>query len=1071
MKISISQGKNKSFKQLYSINMKKNPKYPFKHLSIRVPWHDNGWNGTICNNPLKNNACLVLKNTAQNRDDEKEAQHAGESLKSMDENDFPVCVTERATFMADFPFYKNLTHPYVNNSPSTHGHLKKTPVRFPAYSADAVPFNWMLKANMEEKSNLYNLDVDMEREPKLDWGDKSNDNWVQEYSNQKALLNCFFEHLKEEESLVFFYAKQVPFVEDNRRIIVGVGKITKIITSEKYEGSNEKFSAAYWQHMVLHSIRPDYKDGFILPYHEALDYQKDHPEFDPAELAVSAPNDKRMEFSYASEHVSNDTSIRVLMNCLHSIEKAQELGIGEKHEQIKNWIHDEVSRLQKLRGDYPGMGAALTVFGIPRGHFVASEIISHMNDKDNPWEIFHQALHNPQGILSPETSALIGNQNKKLYENYLKREDRTRIDLLHLLSRFDLSIEQAKLLYIEEEMEKNDIHINDEEILNNPYLIYELTRNTLEPVDISTIDFGLFNLKNQQGLLPKNSQLDDPLDSRRIRALTVKTLETALLQGHTLLPQKQIIAQIRNRPITPECPINKDYFTLVEDYFNGVIEIKKMGNKETAYQLKRLDEYGKIIQKKVTKRINAKRKQIDIDWRQQIDTTFDKQNNQHLYNEQEEKARSEKAAALKELAESRFSILTGPAGTGKTTLLTILASQPEIQDNGVLLLAPTGKARVRIQEMAKNVSITAYTIAQFLHQYKRFNGKLQQYKLSEERCKGDYKTVILDEASMLTENMLATLFDCLTGVERFILVGDHRQLPPIGGGRPFVDIINYLRTEELEKQFPVVTNGYAELTIRRRQIEEDRLDLRLAEWFSGAELEPAADSIFSDIIREDNKHIRVVHWANENDFEKKFEQTLMKELNLNSIDDEKNFNKQLGSPDGKYFNDTGKAKYFNNQRAVDFVENWQILSPVKEKTFGVRALNRKIHKSFKSYILEESKKGRTIYLSNGKEITVKNYPKPGGIEEIIYGDKVMNLYNHRRKDVYPKENSLQYIANGEIGIVTGQLKTKKSKYKGQPQFIKVEFTSQKGFTYTYKNNEFGEESDPPVELAYAIAGQ
>ena len=38
---------------------------------------------------------------------------------------------------------------------------------------------------------------------------------------------------------------------------------------------------------------------------------------------------------------------------------------------------------------------------------------------------------------------------------------------------------------------------------------------------------------------------------------------------------------------------------------------------------------------------------------------------------------------------------------------------------------------------------------------------------------------------MLTEEMLAALIDSLKGVDRFILVGDARQLPPIGAGRPF----------------------------------------------------------------------------------------------------------------------------------------------------------------------------------------------------------------------------------------------------------------------------------------------
>src|SRR4051812_30899534 len=111
--------------------MKKNPKYPLKHLSVRVPWHDNAWNGTICSDPKSNGACLILKNCAQNRNDEIETDNAGTSIENMDESKFPACVGERGTFMAPFSFHRTLTHPYALSSPSTHGKLKPTRVRFP----------------------------------------------------------------------------------------------------------------------------------------------------------------------------------------------------------------------------------------------------------------------------------------------------------------------------------------------------------------------------------------------------------------------------------------------------------------------------------------------------------------------------------------------------------------------------------------------------------------------------------------------------------------------------------------------------------------------------------------------------------------------------------------------------------------------------------------------------------------------------------------------------------------------------------------------------------------------------
>ncbi len=1028
--------------------MQHNPRYQLKHLSIRVPWHDNKWNGSVCSNPKANGACLVLKNCALHRDDEHEQKLSGKLLKDIDEDDFPVCIGERGTYMAPFAISKILSHPYVESSPTTHGHLKPTRVLYPQFSAAAVPYHWMLKGNAKDKASLFDLDYDEHREPSLQWANKGHDNWVQEITNQKALLNCFFEHFEEETSLVFFYAKQVPFVDEPVRVLAGVGRIKKIIPSDAYEGSNNHFGAAYWEHMIQHSIRQDGEDGFLLPYHSAISYQDCHPEFDIAELAVIVPNDKRFEFSYAAEHVSNDSAISVLLECIRSLEKAETLGIGENHQATIKWIHNEIARLEKLRGTYPGMGAALCAFGLEKGHFVAAEIINNLKDtKDNPWLQFEKYLDKPIGKFSDTIAALVPESAKKIYQLLKKKASSTRIDFLHLLSRFDLSIDQAIKLFVEVEREANDIKSTEGDYLKNPYLIYEDLRLTLTPLGLSTIDLGLFLKNSPAELFPNNLLLTDPLDGHRIRALTIQQLENAALAGHTLLPRKEIIKRIRDLSIDPTCPVNSDYFDLAEEYFNGSVVLAEMKNLEKAYQLERLSKTRNTINRRVKDKVNGKRLVLEADWKVLIDEAL-KPSSKNALDEQERKARQEKAAALKEIAESRFSVLIGPAGTGKTTLLAILAGQKEVERNGVLLLAPTGKARVRMEEIAHGIKVTTKTLAQFLSGYNRYKGELHQYVFSDIYCEGQYETVILDESSMLTEEMLATTLDCLKGVKRLILVGDHRQLPPIGAGRPFVDIIHHLKPENIETTFPRVGKGYAELTIKRRQGGSDRQDMQLAEWFSGETLEPGADAIINQLFNNRNsEYLRMERWENEIEFDRLFEKVLVEELGLESLADTDKFNQELGSKDGIYF---------NFREAVNKVESWQILSPLREKTFGVRSLNRKIHKLFRQENVRfaRDKRGKT--------------PLPIGLEEIVYGDKIINLQNKTGKDAWPREGCLNYVANGEIGIVIGQFKTPKMTFKGKPQNTEIEFTSQKGFKYTFKAREFKEESDNPLELAYAL---
>ena len=1044
--------------------MKHKSNYPLKHLSVRVPWHDNGWNGTVCNYPKNNGACLILKNCSKNRDDDEENAVAGKLLKDLDENQFPTCVGERGFFMANFGVERKITHPYSTFSPNSHGHLKPTTIHFPAYSIAAVPYFWTLKQNSKDLSERYTLDFNEDNEPNLDLEGK--DNWVQEFGNQKALLNCFFEHFKEEKSLVFIYAKQVPFVEEGGRILIGVGRINKIIPSEKYEGSNSNFSAAYWEHMVLHSIRPSFDDGFILPYHEAIEYQKEHTDFDPASLAVIVPNEKQFEFSYASEHVSNDSAIQVLLSCIQSIELAKNFGIGNHHDKIVKWIHNELVSIQKLRGHYPGMGAALTAFGIEKGHFVAAELINNLKDEnENPWRKFEQALENPKGILSKEIDDLIPEQSKKLYKK-LNKTNPSRIDFLHLISRFDLSVDQATNMFVEVDREAIGIIEKEESFIKNPYLMFELTRYTTEPISFETIDLGMYINKPGTDLLPNKLYLSDPLDSNRIRAITIKQLTIASYQGHTLLPRKELIKKIRGMSLQPKCNIDSDYYGLAEDVFGGFINIDQMKSGETAYQLLELAQCGQIIKHKVNDRVNAKTLDVKADWQKLLDDSLARVT--QTIDEQETKARKEKLAAIAEIAQSRFSVLIGPAGTGKTTLLTILASVPEIQAKGVLLLAPTGKARVRMEEVSKNLEVEAKTLAQFLKNYNRYDVNTHRYKLSKEYCE-NYETVILDESSMLTEEMLATTLDCLRSTKRIILVGDHRQLPPIGPGRPFFDIINHLKPKDVETMFPKVGKGYAELTVKRRQGGSNRQDLQLAQWFSGEPLEPGADKIFEDILlNKESEYLRLVGWQNESEFEKEFARVLVEELGLDDINDIKKFNIKLGSGDGTYFNSTKNAEYFEIDPSVKSIEGWQILSPVRQKLFGVKAINRLIHQLFKKEVINDAINGRKYKYGNGYEKIDRKIPKPLGIEQIVYGDKVINLYNHTRKSVYPTENALEYLANGEIGIVTGQFKRKGAAYKGQPKFVEIEFSSQKGFVYTFKANDFTEEGDPPLELAYAL---
>ncbi|MBA4019760.1 MAG: RNA helicase, partial [Pirellula sp.] len=919
---------------------------------------------------------------------------------------------------------------------------------------------------MSRLGEEHNLDVQAEREPDLGF----DNNWVQDHENQRSLLDCFTGHLRPESSLCFFYAKQVPFVEDyaGRRVLIGVGRVKHIADCVEYKYNTNnlkgKLRSVLWERVVQHSIRPDFQDGFLLPYHAALQRAASDQDFDPASITAFTPDERLLEFSHVSQLVTHDGALDCLLACTNSLLQAKSAVPGP-WDRCLEWLSHRTGEVLKLRGPCPGLGAALSAFGLELGTFIACAVSEKVGDNADPWPLVDQVFTEPQKHLPAHLAEKFG---KTLCAKWKRLPDERR-RLLKLISRFEISRDQATCLYVEEKRAKEGIEVENKEILANPYLLYEITRLRSDPVSVWTIDRGVFpdEIIRKKHPLPEPTALDAGTDARRVRALSVHVLEKAAASGNSLLPQDQVVLGIRDLPIEPQCEVDADLMDVAKDDFAGQIVEVPLANKAPALQLGRLAEMGKTIRVAINKRMQGDRHPIEADWRKLLEDYLAAAGAPYG-GELEEKAREEKTAALKELAESRLSVLIGPAGTGKTTLLSVLCSHPQVANGGVLLLAPTGKARVRMEQATGDLGLKGYTIAQFLSP-DRYDISTGRYKLSDKPAKATApgkedepaaRTVIIDEASMLTEEMLAALIQALKGVHRLILIGDPRQLPPIGAGRPFVDIVNHLAPEGVTERFPRVGAGYAELMIRMRQVGEDREDLQLAEWFSGAPIAPGEDDVFDKVVRTgQGKHVRFVEWNSADDLRSRLIDVLVDELKLAGPDDIIGFDETLG---GTPWND---IRFFNFGSA-EKAESWQILSPVRAGPPGVPDVNRLIHKRFRQEMVDASRK-------RAEEDWRRKYPLPMGPEEIVYGDKVINLANtdptlpwNRHRKVFPAKDD-PYIANGEIGMAIGYFWR-----RGKPDLrwkLEVEFSSQPRFKYDFTaSRDFAEEGDPALELAYAL---
>ena len=716
------------------------------------------------------------------------------------------------------------------------------------------------------------------------------------------------------------------------------------------------------------------------------------------------------------------------------------------------WIDRELGRLWRKRGPFPGMGAVLYACGVRMGNFIARALDEHAADDKSPWSVWYSLLAAPGNYLQPPLARHIDRTTAMAWKS-MPEERRA---FLELLSRVDLTQEQAKVLVTPEERGQLGISGEDSAFVHNPDLLYETTRSTTTPVSIGTVDRGLFPASSTRERFPAPapSRIDSAVDARRLRALSIRELESAVERGDTLILRESIVASLRKQEQAKDeqrTLVTADLLRVAEDMlFEDEVRVVEMANGKPAYQLERLGAAGDLIRKTVDGRRSGRRHNLVVDWRARLDDRLDPVGG--IDPENEKRAHREKAAALDEVANARISVLVGSAGTGKTTLLSVLCRHPEISKHGVLLLAPTGKARVRMEAaigQTKLQGIRAYTLAQFLIPLHRYDGRTQRYVLTGQRGEKMGRTVIVDECSMLTEEMLAALIESLSGVDRLILVGDPRQLPPIGAGRPFVDIVKRLSPDEFKTDAPRVGPSYAELTVPMRQDAQDRDALELSEWFGG-ELGPGHDSVFEILSgHKESESVKVVHWETPDDLTDRLPQVVASQLTFDKDRDESlQFAASLG---GRV---QGGYVYFIRGRSSVRAEDWQILSPSRQKPWGVDPLNRLIHRRYKSKQVASSRRDDGRFL------------KPQGDQLIVYGDKVINNRNWRTPKWrrWPKVDG--YLANGEVGIVVGQMRT--TRFPHKPRSLDVEFSTQPGSVVKFRPDDFDPEGQVDLELAYAL---
>ena len=217
------------------------------------------------------------------------------------------------------------------------------------------------------------------------------------------------------------------------------------------------------------------------------------------------------------------------------------------------------------------------------------------------------------------------------------------------------------------------------------------------------------------------------------------------------------------KEIIPDCfDIYKEIFEQEKETSTFLhIEDNKIGLQQ--YRRKEFD----VID--ILKYLNSIQTKFDIDFDNSVKAAEARQGFEYT---------EEQVESLRKCCASNVSLICGGAGVGKTSLLRGLISI--YKNYSIACCALSAKAAQRIFEATAFPAMT-------IHRLLKYNGVTFAFN-AKDRLPQD--VIIIDEASMINTSLFLSLLSAIKEGCKVIICGDDGQLPPIGYGNSFHDLLN-----------------------------------------------------------------------------------------------------------------------------------------------------------------------------------------------------------------------------------------------------------------------------------------